>query len=146
MARVRVSRIIDASPGVVWTAVSDLARHAAWQVDVRSITITSSTSRGVGTTYDCDTRLGPVRMRIPMEVVEWDEGRAIAVRYEGTLRGGGRITLGRRRRRRTKVTWAARVSFPWWLGGPVGAFGAAQTLRFVWKANLGALDRALTAA
>src|SRR5258705_10276993 len=128
MARGRVSRVIDAPPGLVWREVSDIGGHARWQVDVRSIAFTSGRVRGVGTTYDCDTKLGLVRMVIPMEVIHWDEGRSIGVRYEGTLRGGGRITLARKRRRRTKITWSARVHFPWWLGGPVGAFGAAQVL------------------
>ena len=140
MARVRVSRVIAAPPGIVWPVIADIEGHARWQVDVRRITITSSSARGVGTTYACDTRLGPVRMRIPMEIVEWDEGAAVAVQYDGTLRGGGRITLTRKRRRRTKVTWAARVHFPWWMGGAVGALAAAQVLRAVWRKNLAALE------
>jgi len=135
-----VSRVIDAPPGLVWPVVCDIGTHSDWQVDVRSVTFTSTSTRGVGTTYDCDTRLGPIRMRIPMTVVEWDDGRAIAVAYEGTLSGGGRITLTRKRKQRTKVTWAARVRFPWWMGGPVGALAAAQTLRLVWRANLRNLD------
>jgi hypothetical protein len=121
--------------------ISDIGTHARWQVDVRSVTFTSPNPRGVGAAYYCDTRLGPVAMRIPMEVIEWDEGRSIAVRYDGTLSGGGRISLRRRRRRRTQVTWSARLRFPWWLGGPVGATAAGQVLRVVWKKNLAALAR-----
>lgn len=136
MARVRVSRVIDAPASEVWAFVADIGGHAGWQIDVRSIEFTSVRHRGVGTTYLCDTRLGPIRMGIPMTVTEWSEGKAVAVSYEGSLSGGGRITVKRRRRNRTKVTWAARVRLPWWLGGPIGALGSAQLLRIVWTANL----------
>lgn len=135
-ARVRVSRVIDAPASEVWARVADIGGHAHWQVDVRSIQFTSARHHGVGTTYRCDTRLGPIRMAIPMTVTEWSEGKAVAVSYEGALSGGGRITVKRRRRNRTKVTWAARVRLPWWLGGPFGALGSAQLLRVVWHANL----------
>src|SRR4051812_6876130 len=123
MARVRVSRVIDAPPRSVWPFVADIGGHARWQVDLRSIRFTSDRTRGVGATYDCDTRLGPVRMRIPMGVTEWREGKAVAVRYEGALSGGGRITVQRRREGRAKGTWAARVRLPWGLGGAAGGGG-----------------------
>ena len=73
-------------------------------------------------------------------LVDW----AVAVRYEGRLSGGGRITLRRRRRHATKVTWSAQVRLPWLLGGPIGAVAAAQLLRVVWKLNLANLARAVT--
>ena len=61
MARVRVSRVIDASAAEVWALVADIGGHANWQVDVRSIEFTSAKHRGVGATYLVDTRLGPIR-------------------------------------------------------------------------------------
>ncbi len=141
MATVRVSRVLDAPPARVWPFVADIEGHAGWQVDVEAIRFTSRRHRGVGATYECATRLGPVRMTIPMEVVGWREGKSVSVRYEGSLSGGGTITVERLRRRRTKVTWAAHIRLPWWMGGPVGALAAAQVLRVVWKANLTALAR-----
>src|SRR5947209_7697436 len=71
MARVRVSRMIEAKPADVWAVVADLADHARWQIDVHAIRFTSPRTRGVGATYECDARLGPIRMRRPMEDVEW---------------------------------------------------------------------------
>lgn len=140
MARVRVSRVIEASPSEVWPFVADIRAHAEWQVDVRAIELTSARTTGVGTSYLVHAGLGPVRMRIPMEVTEWDEGRHVAVRYEGSLRGQGRIRLKRRRDGRTKVTWAARIELPLWLGGPAGAFASTQLLRLVWRRNLANLS------
>ena len=144
--RVRVGQTIDASPADVWPFVADINSHALWQVDVRAIRFTSANTRGVGATYECATRLGPIRMRIPMEVVEWTEGKAVAVHYEGSLSGGGRISLKRRGRgRRTRVRWAANIRLPWWLGGPVGALATVQLLRLVWRANFKNLERAVQA-
>lgn len=134
---------MDAPPRDVWRVVADLGGHARWQVDVREIQFTSPEHRGLGTTYDCDTQLGPIRTRIPMTVVEWRERKAVSVSYQGQLSGRGRISLHRRRRQRTKVTWSARIRLPWFLGGPVGAIAAAQLLRVVWTRNLTNLAREL---
>ena len=48
------------------------------------------------------------------------------------------IDLGRR----TRFIWAETLVFPWWLGGPVGAFiGGKVVLRSIWKRNLRNLKR-----
>jgi hypothetical protein len=65
--------VIDAPPTDVWRVVSDIGGHARWQVDVRAIEFMTHDQRGVGTKYLCDTRLGPIRMRIPMTITEWRE-------------------------------------------------------------------------
>lgn len=132
MARVEVSIIINRSPAEVWRHVEDIASHVEWMADAEAIRFTSSTRRGVGTTFDCDTRVGPFRLVDRMEVTEWDEGRAIGVRHVGLVTGRGRFTLRRRGRRRTRFTWEEDLAIPWWLGGPV----AAVVLRLVWLRNL----------
>ena len=111
---------------------------------MRAIEFTTPDQRGIGAQYLCDTRLGPIRMRIPMTITEWRERKAVAVRYEGRLSGGGRITVRRKGRRATKVTWSAQIRLSWPLGGPVGAVVAAQLLRVVWKLNLANLAREVT--
>lgn len=142
MARVRVSRVIEAPLREVWSVVSDIEGHTSWQVDVRAIRFTTKEQRAVGAAYLVDTKLGPIRMQIPMTVIEWHERRCVAVQYQGRLSGRGRITVRpRRKRRATKVTWSARVRLPWYLGGPVGALGSAQVLRLVWRKNLANLAR-----
>ena len=42
------------------------------------------------------------------------------------------IDLGRR----TRFTWTETLHFPWWLGGPFGAFVSKPILKRVWKGNL----------
>lgn len=139
MPKLRVSTTIDAPPDEVWDDVSDLASHVEWMHDARAITFTSERSSGVGTTFDCETRVGPFGLTDRMEVTSWVRGREIGVRHVGLVTGVGRFTIRRLRRGRTRFTWTERLRFPWWMGGPVGAVVARPVLRRVWKRNLRSL-------
>ena len=131
MPRIRVSTLIDASPERVWEDVRDLGSHVAWMADAEAILFTSEQTSGVGTTFDCKTRVGPFRTTDRMEVTEWDEGRAIGVRHVGLVTGRGRFTL-EPDARGTRFTWDEQLDIPWWLGGSL----AAPVLRLVWRRNL----------
>lgn len=104
--------------------------------DAEAIRITSSTRRGVGTTFDCDTRAGPLRTVDRMEVVEWRPRKAMGVLHVGAVSGEGRFTLRRLGPGRTRFTWRERLVFPWWLGGRLGGVVGAEVLRVIWKRNL----------
>lgn len=134
MPHIRVSTSIAAPPERVWEDVRDLGSHVAWMADAEAILFTSERTSGVGTTFDCRTRIGPFRTTDRMEVTEWDEGRAIGVRHVGLVTGRGRFTL-ERDGAGTRFTWDERLDMPWWLGGPV----AAPVLRLVWRRNLARL-------
>jgi uncharacterized protein YndB with AHSA1/START domain len=138
--RIRESTTIPADPEQVWAYVRDLASHTEWMADAESIRFTSRRRSGVGTTMDVATRVGPFRLTDRMEVTEWDEGRVIGVRHTGVVTGRGRFTVRPRRGRSgTLFAWEERLTFPWWLGGPMGAVAAGPVLRRVWRANLGRL-------
>ncbi|MGD9796913.1 MAG: SRPBCC family protein [Acidimicrobiia bacterium] len=130
--RIRVSVTIPAPPERVWDDVGDLASHVEWMADAESITFRSARRDGVGTTFDCVTRVGPIRLTDRMEVVEWAPRLAMGVRHEGLVTGVGRFTLERRFRRRTRFTWEERLDVPWWLGGPL----ATPVLYLIWRRNL----------
>jgi hypothetical protein len=140
--KVQVSVHVRASPDEVWRTLGDVASHVDWMLDAEAIRFTSRRRSGVGTTFDCDTRIGPFRLTDRMEITEWRPGKAMGVRHVGVVTGTGRFSLAsggrlrRRSRRGTRVTWEERLRFPWWLGGPVGALGAAPVLRAVWRRNL----------
>ena len=95
MSRVRVSTTIDASRDRVWATVRDIASHVEWMEDAIAIHFTSRSRRGVGTTFDCDTRVGPFHTVDRMEVTEWVDGYVIGVRHVGLVTGMGRFTMRR---------------------------------------------------
>jgi hypothetical protein len=127
-----VSVTVDASPDEVWDDVRHLGSHVEWMADAESITFTSERHDGVGTTFDCVTRVGPIRLTDRMAITEWSPGRAMGVRHTGLVTGTGRFTLRRRLGRRTRFTWQERLDVPWWLGGPL----ATPVLYLVWRRNL----------
>jgi len=119
----------------VWRAVRDIGSHVRWMHDAESIRITSARTTGLGTTFECATRVGPLRLSDTMEVVEWKERRTIGIRHTGLVQGKGRFTL-RLRPGGTLFTWDERLHFPWWMGGRVGGIMAKPVLRLIWKRNL----------
>lgn len=139
MTRIRISTLIDAPPRQVWAYVRDIPSHVEWMADADAIRMTSRRRHGVGTTFECDTRIGPFRVTDRMEVTEWDEGHAIGVRHVGLVTGSGRFRLERRRRGRSEFTWEERLTFPPWLGGPLGGLVGAPIMRAVWRRNLRSL-------
>ncbi len=142
MARVRVSVDIDAPPRQVWDAIRDVTGHVTWMADARAITLTSRRRQGVGTTFDCATRIGPLALTDRVEITEWRPRRAMGVRHAGVVTGRGRFTLRPVRRAGRTVTrfgWQERLRFPWWMGGPLGALVGGRVLKRVWKRNLSVL-------
>lgn len=144
--RIRVSTVIAAAPGVVWEDVKDIASHVTWMHDAVAIRFTSAKREGVGTSFDCDTRVGPIRLTDRMEVTEWRPRRAMGIRHVGVVTGSGRFTLRRRLLGRgTRFAWEERLVFPWWMGGPVGAEVGGVLLSLIWRRNLRNLKRRIEA-
>jgi hypothetical protein len=134
VTRVRVDVAIPTTVDVVWEDVRDIASHVEWMADAESITFTSEQRDGVGTTFDCVTKVGPIRLVDRMEITEWEPRRTMGVRHVGLVTGDGRFLLERidGADGRTRFTWDERLSVPWWLGGPL----ATPVLRLIWKRNL----------
>jgi carbon monoxide dehydrogenase subunit G len=144
VGRIRIRTTIDAPPAKVWDRLADIADHVSWMADAAAIRFTGDRRAGVGTTFECETRIGPLRTTDLMEVTEWRERRAMGVRHVGLFTGTGRFLLRRSPRGRTRLTWDEDLRFPWWLGGPVGAVVAAPVLRAVWRGNLRRLAALVT--
>jgi hypothetical protein len=130
----------------VWASIKDIGSHVEWMEDAVAIRFTSSRRSGVGTTFDCDTQVGPLRLLDRMEITEWRPGRSMGIRHVGVVTGEGRFVLRRRLRGGTRFTWEERLHFPWWLGGPVGAVVGGPVLGLVWRRNLRNLKRRVEAA
>lgn len=141
MSRLRVATTIPASRGRVWADISDLGSHVEWMSEAREIRFVGRRRRGRGTAFDCDTRVGPLRLTDRMRVTSWVPRREIGIRHEGAVVGEGRFILERVGLRRTRFVWDERLRFPWWFGGPLGATLAGLVLRPIWRANLRRLSR-----
>jgi uncharacterized protein YndB with AHSA1/START domain len=141
VAKIRVSTVLDAPPEKVWADVEDIATHREWMADAVAIRFLGDQRRGVGTRFECDTKVGPFRLTDVMEVTEWVPGRAMGVTHVGLVTGTGRFTLRRVRGGRTRFQWKERLRFPWWLGGPIGALAAKPVLTWVWRRSMRDLQR-----
>jgi uncharacterized protein YndB with AHSA1/START domain len=138
MSGIEVGIEIDATPARVWEVVEPVERHVDWMHDAVAIRFTTEQTRGTGTEFLCDTKVGPLKLVDRMEITEWVPGEVMGVRHTGIVTGSGRFTLtpidlGRR----TRFTWAEDLVFPWWMGGPIGAWvGGKIALGPIWRRNL----------
>ena len=148
MARITVSVEIDAPVERVWHVVEPVERHVDWMHDAVAIRFVTDQHRGVGTTFLCDTKVGPIKLVDKMEITDWRPNEAMGVRHVGLVTGSGTFTLtpidlGRR----TRFTWSEELVFPWFLGGPIGAFiGGKVVMQAIWRRNLRELERLVESA
>jgi len=136
MATIAVRTVIDATPDKVWDVVKNVADHVEWMHDAVAIRFTSESTSGLGTTFDCDTKVGPFRLTDKMEITEWEEGTTIGVRHVGMVTGAGAFTILPIGEFRAGFQWKESLKFPWWMGGPIGALVGGQVLKLIWKRNL----------
>ena len=138
MGRIRVAVEIDAPPADVWSVVEPIERHVDWMADAVAIRFTGESTRGVGTEFECDTKVGPIKLTDEMAITEWEPERSMGVRHTGIVTGTGvfelePIDLGRR----TRFTWTEDLTFPWYLGGRIGEIvGGQAVMKQIWKRNL----------
>lgn len=137
MSRIRVSIDISAPIERVWQIVEPVERHVDWMADAESIDFVTDQRRGVGTSFLCRTKVGPIRLTDKMRITRWEPNRAMGVEHVGLVTGSGEFTLRALDNSRTQFVWEEKLTFPWWLGGPLGAFvGGKIVLRGIWRANL----------
>jgi hypothetical protein len=136
MAGITVGTTINTTPEQVWEVVRVVADHVDWMHDAVAIRFTSASTSGVGTTFDCDTKVGPFRLTDQMEITRWEDNRVMGVRHVGMVTGVGEFTLEPTPSGGTEFTWHETLHFPWWMGGPIGATVGGVFLRLIWKRNL----------
>ncbi len=138
MGRIQVQVEIDATPAEVWDIVEPIERHVDWMADAETIRFTSERRRGIGTTFECDTKVGPITLTDVMEITEWEPARRMGVRHTGIVTGSGAFVLVPiDLDRRTRFTWTEELRFPWYLGGRLGeAIGGPLVMKQIWKRNL----------
>lgn len=147
MAHINVSIDIPASVERVWQVVEPVEQHVDWMADAESIEFLTDQRRGVGTSFLCRTKVGPIRLTDKMRITRWEPGRAMGVEHVGLVTGSGVFTLEPLSATSTRFVWDETLIFPWWLGGPLGAFvGGKIVLRSIWRGNLRRLSALCAAA
>jgi carbon monoxide dehydrogenase subunit G len=77
-----------------WTVLLDWERQADWMPDADRVTVISEHRDGVGVRLAVRTRLfGVPAFTEPIEVVEWDPPRRLAIRHGSVVEGTGTWTL-----------------------------------------------------
>ena len=70
----------------------------------------------------------------------------MGVRHEGVVTGVGEFHLSETSSGGSRFSWREDLSFPLWLGGPIGEVVAKPILTAVWKRNLKKLKASLEKA
>ena len=147
MSSIKVSIDIDAPAGKVWDVVEPIERHVDWMADAVAIRFQTEQTRGVGTTFFCDTKVGPIKLVDVMTITAWEPGRVMGVTHTGVVTGTGHFTIDALSENRTRFTWTESLVFPWWLGGPLGALVGGQiVMKAIWRRNLRELKKLVEAA
>ena len=63
MRRIEVGIELDATPDAVWEIVEPIEHHVDWMADAVAIRFLGERTRGVGTSFVCDTRVGPFTLQ-----------------------------------------------------------------------------------
>ena len=144
---IRVSIDIEAPVQKVWDIVEPVERHVDWMADAVAIRFQTEQTRGTGTTFFCDTKVGPITLVDVMTITAWEPGKVMGVKHTGVVTGTGEFTLEAIDEANTRFTWTESLTFPWWLGGPLGALiGGQVVMKAIWRRNLRKLKKLVEAA
>lgn len=144
---IRVSVDIAAPVQKVWDIVEPVERHIDWMADAVAIRFQTEQTRGTGTTFFCDTKVGPIKLVDVMTITAWEPGKVMGVKHTGVVTGTGEFTLEAIDATHTRFTWTESLTFPWWLGGPIGAFVGGQiVMKAIWRRNLRELKKLVESA
>lgn len=140
---IEVAIDINASTERVWEVVEPVERHIDWMADAVAIRFKSDQTRGVGTEFFCDTKVGPIKLVDEMTITEWVPNASMGVRHTGIVTGTGVFTLTPLdNNTRTRFSWKEKLKFPWYLGGPIGAaVGGQIVMKAIWRRNLKELKK-----
>jgi hypothetical protein len=143
MPEVTVAVDIDRTPSEVWSYVRDISSHVDWMADATEIRFLSDQTEGTGTSFECDTKIGPIKLVDVMTITSWVDEAEMGVRHEGVVTGVGVFHLSENGAGGSQFMWREELSFPLWLGGPIGEVIAKPILSAIWKRNLAKLKATL---
>lgn len=133
---VAVSIVVHAPRSAVWAELERIEDHVTWMGDATAIRFIGPQHRGVGTAFECDTKVGPIKMTDVLTITRWESGSAMEVRHEGIVSGRGRFTLTDGPGPETTIQWEEELHFSKWWGGNLGGQMARPILAALWRGNL----------
>ncbi len=139
---VKVSINVAFSPSDVWQELRHIDRHVNWMMDAVSIDFIGEQREGIGTTFDCLTKIGPFKTVDRMTITEWQDGEVMGVEHRGIITGRGNFSLTPNAQG-TTIEWFESLEFPWWALGTIGAIAASPVLKVLWKKNLRSFAKTL---
>lgn len=124
-----------------WTVLLDWERQADWMPDADRVRVVSDRRDGVGVRLAVRTRLfGVPAFTEPIEVVEWDPPRRLAIRHGAIVEGIGTWTL-EPVQGGTRFTWREDVRLAVPLIGELAAAAYRPVMRtLMGRAMLGLRD------
>ena len=142
MGSIRVAIDINASTQRVWEIVEPIERHVDWMADAVAIRFKTDQTRGTGTEFYCDTKVGPIKLVDETKITSWVPQQAMGVTHTGVVTGTGEFTLEALTPSSTRFVWTEVLVFPWWLGGKLGALVGGQiVMKAIWRKNLRILKK-----
>ena len=130
---------IGAAVEQVWSTIESIETHTQWMTDAESITFVTDQHSGIGTAFDCLTRIGPFTTVDRMTVTEWEPNAVMGIEHQGVVTGRGRFTLAVGGPGLTEFCWTEDLTFPARAGGGIGERVGRPILMRVWRANLARL-------
>jgi hypothetical protein len=140
---ITVCDTICASRDRVWHAVERIETHTEWMKDAVRITFTSPQHSGVGASFECRTRVGPLFTTDRFVVTRWRPGELMGIEHRGAVTGDAEFRLDPAPGNATRFCWEERLCFPWWLGGVVGEQVGKPVLRRIWQGNVARLKASI---
>jgi polyketide cyclase/dehydrase/lipid transport protein len=143
---VTVCDTIDAPPSEVWAAIEHIESHIEWMQDAVRITFTSEQRQGVGASFECLTKIGPLSTKDRFVVTKWCPGAVMGIEHHGAVTGYGEFRLradGDDGAGSTRFCWEERLQFPWWLGSTIGEQIGRPVLQRVWRGNVARLKASI---
>lgn len=123
MARVELTVPVDvnAPAEAVWRTVTDWPGQGEWMLGTTVRVDGPGDGRRLGARLTAVTGVGPLGVRDPMEIVEWDPPRRCVVRHHGkVVRGSGVFEVVELGPDRSRFLWSEQLDLPLGLLGRLG--------------------------
>jgi len=90
---VSVSTVVDVPRSAIWAELERIEDHVQWMRDATAIRFVGDGRSGVGTTFECDTKAGQIRLTDVMQITDGEAGSRMAVTHQGLVGGSGLFYL-----------------------------------------------------